>query len=282
MKVLIANRGEIALRIIRACQELAIPTVAIYSTADKESLHVQLADEAYCIGAGPATESYLNVPAVLTAALLSGATAIHPGFGFLSENASFAEACASCGLTFIGPKSETIEKMGNKIAARTTMANLGIPVIPGSEGKLKNADEALELAEKIGYPVMLKAASGGGGKGMREVKRPEDLKHLFQQAQKEAKAAFLDDGLYLEKIIFPAKHIEVQVLGDGKGNVLHFGERDCSLQRQHQKVLEEAPATSYILANGIVPYNANTKKFWKKPQPLLFQKNYKKPFVIMP
>lgn len=244
MKVLIANRGEIALRIIRACQELAIPTVAVYSTADEKSLHVQLADEAYCIGPAPSVDSYLNIPAVLTAAMVSKATAIHPGFGFLSENESFAKACEECGLTFIGPKPETIATMGDKIAARKTMTALNIPVIPGSSGQLADIKEAYEVAEKIGYPVMLKAAAGGGGKGMREVSDKSQLAQAFQSAQKEAKAAFSDDTLYLEKIIFPAKHIEVQILGDGKGKVLHFGERDCSLQRRHQKVLEEAPASS--------------------------------------
>lgn len=244
MKVLVANRGEIALRIIRACQEMAIPTVAVYSATDSESLHVQLADEAYCIGPALSADSYLNVQAILTVAMVSKATAIHPGFGFLSENATFAKACESCGLTFIGPTPETISTMGDKIAAITTMKNLGIPVIPGSHGKLTDEKEALKIAEKIGFPVMLKAASGGGGKGMREVFSKEELKKAFQAAQKEAKVAFLDDSLYLEKIIFPAKHIEVQIFGDGKGKVLHFGERDCSLQRRHQKLLEEAPASS--------------------------------------
>lgn len=244
MKVLIANRGEIAVRIIRACQEMAIETVAVYSTVDKESLHVQLADEAYCIGKGPAIESYLNIPAILTVAILSHATAIHPGFGFLSENEEFAKACEACHLTFIGPKAETIALMGDKIKARQTMQKLDVPVIPGSDGEVQTVKEALILAEKLGFPIMIKAKAGGGGKGMRKVFSKEALTQAFQQAQKEAQQAFGEKGLYLEKIIYPAKHIEVQIIGDGKGKVWHFGERDCSLQRKHQKVLEEAPATS--------------------------------------
>lgn len=244
MKVLIANRGEIAVRIIRACQELAIPTVAVYSTADRESLHAQLADEAVCIGNGPSSESYLNITAVLSAAMVTGATAIHPGFGFLSENDHFARACAECGLVFIGPTPETIATMGDKIMARTTMRQLGVPVIPGSAGVLTTVEEAEVVASEVGYPVMIKAAAGGGGKGMRKVNRQNDLKAHFQAAQKEALAAFGNGDLYLEKIIYPAKHIEVQVLGDGCGHVVHFGERDCSLQRRHQKVLEEAPASA--------------------------------------
>ena len=244
MKVLIANRGEIAVRIIRACQELAIPTVAVFSTADRESLHTQLADEAICIGEGPSSESYLNITAVLSAAMVTGATAIHPGFGFLSENAHFARACAECGLTFIGPTPETIATMGDKIAARTTMMHLNVPVIPGSVGVVDTVDEALAVAKKVGYPVMIKAAAGGGGKGMRQVNAQDELEAHFKAAQKEAIAAFGNGDLYVEKIIYPAKHIEVQILGDGTGHVLHFGERDCSLQRRHQKVLEEAPASS--------------------------------------
>lgn len=244
MKVLIANRGEIAVRIIRACQELAIPTVAVYSTCDRESLHTQLADEAVCIGNGPSSESYLNITAILSAAMVTHATAIHPGFGFLSENTHFAKACGECGLTFIGPTPEIIRTMGDKIAARTKMNSLKVPVIPGSAGMLQDYHEAETVAKKVGYPVMLKAAAGGGGKGMRKVTCPEDLKAHFQAAEKEAQAAFGNGSLYLEKIIYPAKHIEVQVLGDGTGTVLHFGERDCSLQRRHQKVLEEAPASS--------------------------------------
>ncbi|MBO0460816.1 MULTISPECIES: acetyl-CoA carboxylase biotin carboxylase subunit [unclassified Enterococcus] len=241
-KVLIANRGEIAVRIIRACRELGIQTVAVYSEADAEALHTQLADEAICIGPARATDSYLNVQAVLSAAIVTKAEAIHPGFGFLSENSRFASMCEECNIVFIGPKSKTIDDMGNKINARQLMQQANVPVIPGSDGVLSTVEEALEVAEKIGYPVMLKAAAGGGGKGIRKVLSKEELPQHFSSAQQEAAAAFGNDEMYLEKIIYPARHIEVQVLGDQFGHVLHLGERDCSLQRNNQKVLEESPS----------------------------------------
>ena len=241
-KVLIANRGEIAVRIIRACRELGIQTVAVYSKADADALHTQLADEAICIGPAKATDSYLNVQEVLSAAIVTKAEAIHPGFGFLSENSRFASMCEECNITFIGPKSATIDAMGNKINARRLMREANVPVIPGSDGVLSTVEEALEVADKIGYPVMLKAAAGGGGKGIRKVLSKEDLPQHFSSAQQEAAAAFGNDEMYLEKIIYPARHIEVQILGDHYGNVLHLGERDCSLQRNNQKVLEESPS----------------------------------------
>lgn len=241
-KVLIANRGEIAVRIIRACRELGIQTVAVYSEADKEALHTQLADEAICIGPARASDSYLNVQQVLSAAIVTKAEAIHPGFGFLSENSRFASMCEECNIAFIGPKSETIDAMGNKINARELMKKAKVPVIPGSDGMISSVDEALEIAEKIGYPVMLKAAAGGGGKGIRKVMNKEELPQHFSSAQQEAAAAFGNDEMYLEKIIYPARHIEVQILGDKTGNVVHLGERDCSLQRNNQKVLEESPS----------------------------------------
>lgn len=241
-KILIANRGEIAVRIIRACRELGIRTVAVYSQADKEAMHAELADEAICIGPAKASESYLNAQQILSAAILTKAEAIHPGFGFLSENSQFAEMCEACNITFIGPKSETIDAMGNKIHARQLMQQANVPVIPGSDGAIVTVEQAIAIADKIGYPVMLKAAAGGGGKGIRKVLAKEDLAAAFQSAQQEAKAAFGNDEMYLEKIIYPARHIEVQILGDQYGNVLHFGERDCSLQRNNQKVLEESPS----------------------------------------
>lgn len=241
-KVLIANRGEIAVRIIRACRELGIQTVAVYSQADADALHTQLADEAICIGPAKATDSYLNVQEVLSAAIVTKAEAIHPGFGFLSENSRFASICEECNIAFIGPKSATIDAMGNKINARRLMQEANVPVIPGSDGVLSTVEEALEIADKIGYPVMLKAAAGGGGKGIRKVLSKEELPQHFSSAQQEAAAAFGNDEMYLEKIIYPARHIEVQILGDHYGNVLHLGERDCSLQRNNQKVLEESPS----------------------------------------
>ncbi|HHP1377337.1 TPA: acetyl-CoA carboxylase biotin carboxylase subunit [Enterococcus faecalis] len=241
-KVLIANRGEIAVRIIRACRELGVQTVAVYSEADQEALHTQLADEAICIGPAKATDSYLNVQAVLSAAIVTNAEAIHPGFGFLSENSQFASMCEECNITFIGPKAETIDAMGNKINARQLMQKAKVPVIPGSDGVIDSVEEALTIAEKIGYPVMLKAAAGGGGKGIRKVLSKEELPKHFTSAQQEAKAAFGNDDMYLEKIIYPARHIEVQILGDQYGHVIHLGERDCSLQRNNQKVLEESPS----------------------------------------
>lgn len=241
-KVLIANRGEIAVRIIRACRELGIRTVAVYSEADREAMHTELADEAVCIGPSKASESYLNKQQILSAAILTKAEAIHPGFGFLSENSQFAEMCEACHITFIGPKSQTIDEMGNKIHARQLMKKAGVPVIPGSDGAIVDVKEALEIANQVGYPVMLKAAAGGGGKGIRKVLSEAELPGAFASAQQEAKAAFGNDEMYLEKIIYPARHIEVQVLGDKYGHVLHFGERDCSLQRNNQKVLEESPS----------------------------------------
>lgn len=241
-KVLIANRGEIAVRNIRACRELGIRTVAVYSEADKEAMHTELADEAVCIGPSKASESYLNKQQILSAAVLTKAEAIHPGFGFLSENSQFAEMCEACHITFVGPKSQTIDEMGNKIHARQLMKKAGVPVIPGSDGAIVDVKQALEIANQVGYPVMLKAAAGGGGKGIRKVLSEAELPSAFASAQQEAKAAFGNDEMYLEKIIYPARHIEVQILGDKYGNVLHFGERDCSLQRNNQKVLEESPS----------------------------------------
>ncbi len=241
-KVLIANRGEIAVRIIRACRELGIRTVAVYSETDREAMHTELADEAVCIGPSKASESYLNKQQILSAAILTKAEAIHPGFGFLSENSQFAEMCEACHITFIGPKSQTIDEMGNKIHARQLMKKAGVPVIPGSDGAIVDVKQALDIANQVGYPVMLKAAAGGGGKGIRKVLSEVELPGAFASAQQEAKAAFGNDEMYLEKIIYPARHIEVQILGDKYGHVLHFGERDCSLQRNNQKVLEESPS----------------------------------------
>lgn len=241
-KILIANRGEIAVRIIRACRELGIQTVAVYSEADKEALHAELADEAICIGPAKAADSYLNVQQILSAAIVTKAEAIHPGFGFLSENSRFASMCEECNIVFIGPKSETIDAMGNKINARRLMIEAQVPVIPGSQGAISDVKEALTIAEEIGYPVMLKAAAGGGGKGIRKVLTKEELPQHFSSAQQEAKAAFGNDEMYIEKIVYPARHIEVQVLGDSFGNIIHLGERDCSLQRNNQKVLEESPS----------------------------------------
>lgn len=241
-KILIANRGEIAVRIIRACRELGVRTVAVYSEADKDALHTELADEAICIGPAKASDSYLNVQQILSAAIVTKAEAIHPGFGFLSENSRFASMCEECNIVFIGPKSQTIDDMGNKINARKLMIEANVPVIPGSEGAIGDVEEALVIAEEIGYPVMLKAAAGGGGKGIRKVLSKEELPQHFSSAQQEAKAAFGNDDMYIEKIVYPARHIEVQILGDQFGNVIHLGERDCSLQRNNQKVLEESPS----------------------------------------
>ncbi|MEG2708998.1 MAG: acetyl-CoA carboxylase biotin carboxylase subunit [Vagococcus sp.] len=241
-KVLIANRGEIAVRIIRGCRELGIKTVAIFSEADREALHVEMADEAICIGPAKATDSYLNMHSVLSAAIVSGAEAIHPGFGFLAENSMFAEMCEECQIKFIGPKPETIDSMGNKINARKLMIDANVPVIPGSEGDISTLKEAKAIADEVGYPIMLKAAAGGGGKGIRKVLVESELEKQFQSAQQEALAAFGNGQMYIEKVIYPARHIEVQILGDQYGHVIHLGERDCSLQRSNQKVLEEAPA----------------------------------------
>ena len=243
-KILIANRGEIAVRIIRAARELGIDTVAVYSTADKEALHTLLADEAVCIGPAKSTDSYLNMNAVLSAAVLTGAEAIHPGFGFLSENSKFATMCEEVGIKFIGPSGSVMDLMGDKINARAQMIKAKVPVIPGSDGEVHTSEEALEVAEKIGYPVMLKASAGGGGKGIRKVEKSEDLVAAFESASSEAKAAFGNGAMYMERVIYPARHIEVQILADQQGHVVHLGERDCSLQRNNQKVLEESPSVA--------------------------------------
>jgi acetyl-CoA carboxylase, biotin carboxylase subunit len=241
-KILIANRGEIALRVICACKELGIPTVAVYSEADRYSLHVRFADEAVCIGPARSSESYLNVAAIISAAEITGAEAIHPGYGFLAENPNFAEVCETCKLTFIGPSPEVIRLMGDKNQARKSMAEHGLPVLPGTE-VLGSEEDALEAAEKIGYPVMVKAAAGGGGKGMRIINSAEELPKLLQVAQNEAEASFGSSDVYLEKYISSPRHIEFQVMADMHGKVIHLGERECTIQRRHQKVLEESPST---------------------------------------
>lgn len=241
-KLLIANRGEIALRIHRACHEMGIKTVAVHSTADADAMHVRLADEAICIGPPPAGESYLNIPNIISAAEISGADAIHPGYGFLSENAKFAEIVELHNILFVGPKPEHIRTMGDKIEAKRTAGALGLPLVPGSDGAVSDVAEAREIAEAAGYPVIIKAASGGGGRGMKVCHSPDQLETLIQQAGSEAKAAFGDATVYIEKYLGNPRHIEIQVFGDGKGNAIHLGERDCSLQRRHQKVLEEAPS----------------------------------------
>ena len=243
-KVLIANRGEIAVRIIRACREMGIQTVAIYSEADKEAVHTQLADEAICIGPAPSVESYLSMERIISATITSGADAIHPGFGFLSENSKFAFLCEQCHITFIGPSAEVIRKMGNKSQARNTMIEAGVPVIPGSKDPLYDVRSADVAAREVGYPVIIKAALGGGGKGMRVANTPEEFESSFLTAQKEAKNAFGDDTMYIEHFIRHPRHIEFQILADSKGNVIHLGERDCSIQRNHQKMLEEAPSSA--------------------------------------
>jgi acetyl-CoA carboxylase biotin carboxylase subunit len=241
-KILIANRGEIALRIIRTCEEMGIATVAVHSTVDRHALHVQLADEAVCIGEAPSSKSYLNIPNIIAAALTRGAAAIHPGYGFLAENARFAEICADHNLAFIGPTPEAILSMGDKSTAKATMQRVGVPTIPGSDGLLTDDAQALRLAQDMGYPVILKATAGGGGRGMRLVRSADELSKLFMAAQGEAEAAFGNPGLYLEKFIEQPRHIEFQILADSHGNVVHLGERDCSIQRRHQKLLEEAPS----------------------------------------
>ncbi|MCF7808586.1 MAG: acetyl-CoA carboxylase biotin carboxylase subunit [Candidatus Marinimicrobia bacterium] len=241
-KILIANRGEIALRVIRACREMGIRSVAVYSEADELSLHTKFADEAVCIGPGPSKDSYLNTQAILTAAEVTNADAIHPGYGFLAENADFADMCSSHNIEFIGPDGRMIEAMGDKASAKATMKAAGVPVIPGSEGILSSAKEAEKLAAEMGFPVILKATAGGGGRGMRVVYRPEDLANLYSMAQIESGSAFGNDGLYLEKYIENPRHIEVQLLGDKFGNVYSLGERECSIQRRHQKLLEETPS----------------------------------------
>ena len=241
-KILIANRGEIALRIHRACRELGIRTVAVHSTADADAMHVRLADESVCIGPPAAQLSYLNIPAIITACEISGADAIHPGYGFLSENAAFAEIVEEHRLTFIGPTPEHITIMGDKIAAKDTMKRLGVPCVPGSDGEVHDLEAARAAADAIGYPVLIKAAAGGGGRGMKVAREPGQLSEAFSNARAEAKAAFGNDAVYLEKYLGQPRHIEIQVIGDGRGKAVHLGERDCSLQRRHQKVLEEAPS----------------------------------------
>ncbi|TCT12297.1 acetyl-CoA carboxylase biotin carboxylase subunit [Natranaerovirga pectinivora] len=273
-KILIANRGEIAVRIIRACREMGIQTVAVYSEMDKEALHTQLADEAVCIGPAPAKNSYLNMENIINATLLTGAEAIHPGFGFLSENSKFAKMCKQCQITFIGPSSEIIDKMGNKAEARKTMMEVGVPIIPGSKEPITAAEDGIDIAKEIGYPVIIKASAGGGGKGMRIVNSEEEFINSFKMAQKEAMNSFSDDHMYIEKYLVNPRHIEFQILADEFGNVIHLGERDCSIQRRHQKLIEESPSVvidedlrtrmgdAAILAAHAVKYtNAGTIEF---------------------
>ncbi|CAD0230270.1 MULTISPECIES: acetyl-CoA carboxylase biotin carboxylase subunit [Planktothrix] len=242
-KILIANRGEIALRILRTCEEMGIATVAVHSTVDRHALHVQLADEAVCIGEPSSSKSYLNIPNIIAAALTRNATAIHPGYGFLAENARFAEICADHDIAFIGPTPHAMRSMGDKSTAKETMQRVGVPTVPGSDGLLSDDKEALQLARKIGYPVIIKATAGGGGRGMRLVREDSELPKLFAAAQGEAEAAFGNPGVYLEKFIERPRHIEIQILADNYGNVIYLGERDCSIQRRHQKLLEEAPSS---------------------------------------
>ena len=241
-KVLIANRGEIALRIIRSCRELGIATVAVYSTVDKNALHVQLADEAVCVGDSLSNKSYLNIPNILAAATSRGVDAIHPGYGFLAENDKFAEMCNDHGIIFIGPSPNSIRLMGDKSTAKETMDGVGVPTVPGSKGLLVSIEKAFKLADQMGYPVIIKATAGGGGRGMRLVEKAETLEKMFKAAQGEAEAAFGNDGLYMEKFIKKPRHVEIQILADKSGNVIHLGERDCSVQRRHQKLLEESPS----------------------------------------
>ena len=249
-KILIANRGEIALRVLRACKELGIPTVAVHSTADADAMHVRFADESVCIGPPAAKDSYLNIPSILSACEITGADAVHPGYGFLSENARFAEILAEHGVQFIGPKPEHIRIMGDKIEAKRTAKKLGIPVVPGSEGGVSSDQEASKIAREIGFPILIKAAAGGGGRGMKVAHSAAELSAALSTARAEAKAAFGDDAVYIEKYLERPRHIEIQVLGDGHGNAIHLGERDCSLQRRHQKVWEEGPSPAL---------NANTR-----------------------
>ncbi|MCT4685753.1 acetyl-CoA carboxylase biotin carboxylase subunit [Vallitalea sp.] len=243
-KILIANRGEIAVRIIRACREMNIQTVAVYSDIDKEALHTQLADEAICIGPAPAKDSYLDIKRIISAAIVTGANAIHPGFGFLSENSKFAKVCEECNITFIGPTGDMMDRMGNKSKARETMIENNIPVVPGSKGAVEGIEEAIELADSIGYPVIIKASAGGGGRGMRIAGSREELVNSYKTASAEAKSAFGDNTMYLEKYVTNPRHIEFQILADNYGNTVHLGERDCSMQRRHQKVLEESPSAA--------------------------------------
>lgn len=273
-KILIANRGEIAVRIIRACREMGIETVAVYSTIDKDAIHTKLADEAVCIGPAPSKDSYLNMEQIISATLATGAEAIHPGFGFLSENSKFVKMCEKCNINFIGPSAELIDKMGNKSEARVTMMKAKVPVTPGSKEAIYDVDRGLELAREIGYPIMIKASAGGGGKGMRVAKTEEEFSSQFNTAKKEAENAFSDGTMYLEKYMENPRHIEVQILADKYGNIVHLGERDCSIQRRHQKLLEESPCiaiseelrqkigeTAVRAAREVGYYNAGTIEF---------------------
>lgn len=286
-KILIANRGEIAVRVIRACREMGISTVAVYSEADRDSLHVWWADEAFCIGPAPSAKSYLNFTNIISAAILSGAEAIHPGYGFLAENADFSEVCAKCGLTFIGPPAQAIQRMGEKALARETMIRAGIPIVPGSDGVIRDMDKAFETADQIGYPVMVKASLGGGGRGMRIVQSPEDLKNAVATAKSEAQSAFGNDEMYMEKYLEEPRHIEFQIIGDMHGHIVHLGERDCSIQRRNQKVIEEAPSSALTpelraqmgevalqAARAVNYYSAGTVEF-------LFDKNHNFYFMEM-
>ncbi|NNU80665.1 acetyl-CoA carboxylase biotin carboxylase subunit [Halovulum dunhuangense] len=241
-KILIANRGEIALRVIRACKEMGILSVAVHSTADADAMHVRMADESVCIGPPPGTDSYLSIPSIVSACEITGAEAIHPGYGFLSENAAFVQVLEDHGITFIGPSSEHIRMMGDKITAKETMLKLGVPCVPGSEGGVPTVQDARRIAADMGYPVIIKATAGGGGRGMKLARRPEELDMAFSSARSEAKAAFGNDAVYIEKYLQRPRHIEIQIFGDGKGRAVHLGERDCSLQRRHQKVFEESPS----------------------------------------
>lgn len=243
-KILIANRGEIAVRIIRACKEMNIKTVAVYSEIDKDALHTRLADEAICIGPAQANKSYLNIKNIIQAAYITKADSIHPGFGFLSENSKFAQICEESNIKFIGPQSKVIDLLGNKSNAKEMMKKAGVPVIPGSEGSVKGLKDALEIAEKIGYPVILKAAAGGGGKGIRVANTAEEVEKEYEIVKQEAKISFNDDEIYIEKFIEHPRHVEIQIVADEHGNVIHLGERDCSIQRNHQKVIEETPSTA--------------------------------------
>jgi acetyl-CoA carboxylase biotin carboxylase subunit len=244
-KVLVANRGEIAVRVIRACRELGIQTVAVYSEADRDSLHAKLADESVCIGRAPSAESYLNIPAIMAAAEVSGADSIHPGYGFLSENAHFADVCAKCGVNFIGPKADQMRQLGAKVAARDVARDAGLPFLPGAENALSGPEEALKIARSIGFPVIFKASGGGGGRGMKIVRDEEAVENAFLSCQNEARAAFGNPDVYAEKFLERPRHVEVQIMADSHGNIVHFGERDCSVQRRHQKVIEEAPCPHF-------------------------------------
>jgi len=273
-KILIANRGEIALRVIQACKELGVQTVAVYSEADRNALHVRFADEDICIGPPASARSYLNIPQVIAAAEVTGAEAIHPGYGFLSENPHFVDVCQACGITFIGPNAEIIRMMGNKAQAKATMQAAGVPLMPGSDGVVETVEDALAWAEKIGYPVIVKASAGGGGRGMRIVNSPEEMADQYNTARTEARAAFTDDSVYMEKYLLEPRHIEVQILGDLYGNIIHLGERECSIQRRHQKLIEESPSpalspelrkrihdTAVRAAKAVGYFNAGTIEF---------------------